>query len=79
MQHYASLMMGDTEVYGIATLIPGGYSFQAAGSHERRLVDARGSDLMLFGQVALADAQHDGDMLVGGPAMIATHRQQEVA
>ena len=57
IQHYASLMVAGEEVYGVATLVAGGYSFRPDGSREVRLVDYRNSDLMLYGQVAIADAQ----------------------
>ena len=38
IQHYASLTIGGEDVYGIATLIAGGYSFRPDDSREVRLV-----------------------------------------
>jgi len=71
VQHYASLLVNDVEVCGIATLVPGGYSFKADDSHDIRLVSYKSSDLLLFGRCDIADAQwaedcSHGDLLTLG-------------
>jgi hypothetical protein len=76
IQHYASLLVGDTEIYGVATLVPGGYSFKADDSREYRLIDYRNADLMLFGRVDLATEQYLADELRGGPAGVACDRTE---
>ena len=78
IQHYASLTIGGEDVYGIATLIAGGYSFRPDDSREVRLVSYKDSNLLLFGRCDLADAQYLTDELAGGPAAIACSRRQEV-
>jgi len=70
IQHYASLLIGDTEVNGIATLVPGGYSFRADDSGEIRLVSYKSADLLLFGQVDIADAQWSQDTSSGDLARL---------
>ena len=70
IQHYASLMVGGEEVYGIATLVAGGYSFRPDGSREVRLVDYRNSDLLLYGRCDIADAQWHEDLSTGDLARL---------
>jgi hypothetical protein len=70
VQHYASLTVGDEEVYGVATLIAGGYSFRPNDSHEVRLVSYKSSDLMLYGRVDLADSQWAEDLSHGDLAAL---------
>jgi len=75
IQHYA--YYGDT--YGTATLVNGsGYLFRAEGERTATLVSYKDPDLMLLGLVDAADAQHDVDLLVGGYAVVACTREQEV-
>jgi hypothetical protein len=76
--HYASYLVNGEEVYGTAELLNGsGYLFRKDGERQATLVSYKDVDLMLYGLVD-ADAQHDVDMLVGGPAMIACSREMEV-
>jgi hypothetical protein len=74
--HYASLMVGGEEVYGVATLIAGGYSFRPDDSRAVRLVSYRDTNLMLFGLCDVADFQHDVDLAVGGFAAVACGREE---
>ena len=76
--HYASLLVGGEEVYGVATLIAGGYSFRPEGSRAVRLVSSKDVNLMLYGLCDLADAQYIADELRGGPVGVCTSRQMEV-
>jgi hypothetical protein len=78
IQHYASLLVGDAEVYGVATLVAGGYTFRPDESREVRLVSYKDPNLMLFGLADVADMQHDIDMALGGFAAVACGREQEV-
>jgi hypothetical protein len=62
--HYASLLVNDEEVYGTAELVCGsGYLFRKDGERKATLVSYNDPNLLLFGLVALADAQAelDGD------------------
>jgi hypothetical protein len=69
---------GDT--YGTAELVNGsGYLFREDGQRQATLVSYKDPELMLLGLCDVADMQHDIDLAVGGPAMICTHRLQEVA
>ena len=61
VQHYASFIVDGAEVYGVATLVPGGYSFRPDGTHSVRLVSYTDADLLLYGRVDLADRQHEAD------------------
>jgi hypothetical protein len=78
IQHYASLLVGDNEVYGVATLVPGGYTFRPDDRREVRLVSYKDAALMLYGRCELADAQYIDDEIRGGAAAVACSRQQEV-
>jgi hypothetical protein len=74
--HYASLMVKDEELYGTAELVCGsGYLFRKDGELKATLVSYRDINLMLFGLVAVADAQADIDTLVGGAAAVACTRE----
>jgi len=77
--HYASLLVDGEEVYGVATLIAGGYSFRPEGSRAVRLVSSKDVNLMLYGLCDLADAQYIADELRGGPVGVCLSRLQEVA
>ena len=77
--HYASLMVGTEEVFGVATLIAGGYSFRPDDSRTVRLVSYKDADLMLYGRCDLADAQYITDELAGGAVGVCLSRAQEVA
>jgi hypothetical protein len=70
IQHYASLLIGDTEVHGIATLVPGGYAFKADDTGEYRLVSYKNTDLMLYGRCDIADAQWADDTSTGNVARL---------
>jgi hypothetical protein len=71
--HYAYL--GD--LYGTATLLNGtGYLFREEGALKATLVSYRDPELVLLGLVDVADAQHDIDMLGGGPAAVACSRTE---
>jgi hypothetical protein len=73
--HYARLMVGTDEIFGTAELLNGsGYLFRKDGERKTTLVSYKDRDLMLYGLVDVADAQHDIDMLVGGPAAVACGR-----
>jgi hypothetical protein len=63
-------MMGTEEVYGIATLIAGGYSFRPDDGREVRLVSYKSRDLMLYGRCDLADAQWAEDCSHGDLAAL---------
>lgn len=76
--HYASYMVGTEEVYGIATMVAGGYTFKPDDSRAVRLVSYRDSRLMLYGLVTLATDQYLADELAGGLAAICTSRQEGV-
>ena len=68
--HYASYIIAGEEVFGIATLIAGGYSFRLDGSREVRLVSYKDVDLMLYGRCDLADAQWAEDCATGDLARL---------
>jgi hypothetical protein len=73
--HYA--YYGD--LYGTAELLNGtGYLFRVEGERRATLVSYKAPELLLLGLVDVADAQHDVDLLVGGPATVACGRQMEV-
>jgi hypothetical protein len=74
--HFASLMVGGEEVFGVATLIAGGYSFRPEGSRAVRLVSYKDSNLMLFGRCDLATSQYLDDELAGGAVAICTSREE---
>jgi hypothetical protein len=76
VQHYASYEIAGEDVYGVATLIAGGYSFRPDDSRAVRLVSYKDPALMLYGRCDLADGQYLADELAGGAAWIATHRAQ---
>jgi hypothetical protein len=63
--HYASLEINGEEIYGIATLVAGGYSFRPDDGREVRLVSYKSSDLLLFGRCDIADAQWQEDTSTG--------------
>ena len=68
--HYASHMLGGTEVYGTAERTNGGYIFRPDTGTNAVLVDYRNVDLLLFGVVSLADQQWVSDQAGGG--LVAT-------
>jgi len=70
IQHYASLLIDDIEVFGVATLVPGGYSFRPDDSREVRLVSYKSSDLLLYGRCDIADAQWANDLQQGDLAAL---------
>jgi hypothetical protein len=70
IQHYASLEINGVEVHGVATLVPGGYSFKADDSREYRLVSYKDSALLLFGRCDIADAQWADDTSTGDLARL---------
>jgi hypothetical protein len=77
---YASLTVNNEEVYGTAELVNGsGYLFRRDGARQATLVSYRDTSLMLYGLVAVADAQYLTDELRGGPVGICLSRAQEVA
>jgi hypothetical protein len=77
--HYASYLVNGTEIYGTAELVCGsGYLFRQDGERRATLVSYTDVDLLLYGLADVADMQHDIDLAVGGPAMIACTRQMEV-
>ena len=67
------------DIYGTAELLNGsGYLFRAEGERTATLVSYKDPALMLLGLVDVSDAQHDVDLIVGGPARIACDRAMEV-
>ena len=74
--HYASLLVDGEEVYGVATLIAGGYSFRPEGSRAVRLVSSKDVNLMLYGLCDLTDAQYITDELAGGLVGVACGREE---
>jgi hypothetical protein len=79
--HYASYLdkRSGAEVYGTATLVNGsGYLFRQDGARTARLVSYTDVDLLLYGLVAVADAQYVDDDLAGGPVGVSLSRRQEV-
>ena len=70
IQHYASLLVADVEVSGIATLVPGGYSFRSDDSGEIRLVSYKSPELLLFGRCDIADQQWSQDTSSGDLARL---------
>jgi hypothetical protein len=78
--HYASLTVNHEELYGTAELVNGtGYAFRKDGERKAVLVSYKDVNLMLYGLVALADAQYLDDELRGGPVGVCLSRVQEVA
>jgi hypothetical protein len=60
--HYAALVVNGEELYGTAELVNGsGYLFRKDGERKATLLSYKDPALMLFGLVALADAQADAD------------------
>jgi hypothetical protein len=79
IMHYASYLVNGEERYGTAELLNGsGYLFRKGGERQATLVSYTDVNLMLYGLVDVADAQHDVDQLVGGAAAVACRRQMEV-
>jgi len=77
--HYASYLVNGVEVEGTAELVNGsGYLFRKDGERQALLVSYKDPELLLYGLVDVADAQHDIDMLVGGYAAIACSREEGV-
>lgn len=74
IQHYASLLIGGEEVYGVATRVDGGYSFRPDHVFMTRVVSYTDQNLMLYGLVDLADAQLGADLAAGGYAQVACNR-----
>jgi hypothetical protein len=69
--HYASLMQGETEVFGSAELIVGGYLFRADDTPRKAVaIDYRNADLVLYGLKPLADAQWAADCAHGDLAAL---------
>ena len=68
VQHYAQYH----DVHGIATLMAGGYAFQAEASADTWLVSYKDADLVLLGRCDLADAQRQADEAAGGLAALVT-------
>jgi hypothetical protein len=66
VQHYASLIIGGEEVYGIATRVDGGYSFRPDRVFPTRVVSYADPNLMLYGRVDLSEAQRVIDQGQGG-------------
>ena len=78
--HYASYLVHGADVYGTAELLSGsGYLFRQDGERTAILVSYKDVNLMLYGLVALADAQYIDDELGGGPVGLCLSRAQEVA
>jgi hypothetical protein len=78
--HYASYLVNDEEIYGTAEFVNGsGYLFRAEGERKATLVSYKDPELMLLGLVDVSKMQADVDRLLGGPALIACSRAQEVA
>jgi hypothetical protein len=68
---------GDT--YGTAELLNGsGYLFRQDGERQAVLVSYKDPELTLLGLCDVADTQAEVDELVGGYAMTACTRRQEV-
>lgn len=57
IRHYAFL--GETQ--GIATLVPGGYSFRPDDGRATRLAAYNDPNLLLLGRIDLAEAQREAD------------------
>ncbi len=75
--HYASYLVNDEEIYGMAQLVNGsGYLFRRDGERKATLVSYKDSRLMLFGLVDLADAQYIDDELAGGLVAVACSREE---
>jgi hypothetical protein len=69
--HYASLMQGETEVFGTAELIVGGYLFRSDDNPRKAIaIDYRNADLMLFGLKPMADDQWKRDTSSGDLARL---------
>ena len=59
---------------GIATRVPGGYTFRPEASHGTRVVSATDPALVLLGQCDLTDASRAADEAAGGlVARICSH------
>ena len=68
------------EVSGTAEFVSGsGYLFRKDGERQATLVSYKDPELMLLGRVDVAEMQQELDTLLGGPALIACSRAQEVA
>jgi hypothetical protein len=76
--HYASYLVGDEEVFGVATLIAGGYSFRPDDSRAVRLVSYKDVNLMLYGLVDVATSQYIDDEIRGGPVGVCLSREEGV-
>ena len=72
--HYASFLIDGQDVSGTAERTNGGYIFRPETGHKAVLVDYRNVDLLLYGQVSLADQQWVTDMAHGGYAHVACSR-----
>jgi hypothetical protein len=70
IQHYASLEVNGVEVFGVATLVAGGYSFRPDDSREVRLVSYKDGNLVLNGRCDIADAQWTDDTSTGDLARL---------
>jgi len=71
VKHYASLMVNDVEVFGVATLVNGtGYLFVADGERKATLINYKDPNLMLFGRCDIADAQWTTDTSTGDLARL---------
>jgi hypothetical protein len=75
IKHYASYLVHGQEVTGTAELLSGsGYLFRQDGSRTATLVSYKDADLLLYGLVALADAQWQQDLTHGDLAALAGAR-----
>jgi hypothetical protein len=64
-------MQAETEVFGTAELITGGYLFRADDNPRKAIaIDYRNADLMLYGLKPLADAQWTDDTSTGDIAWL---------
>jgi hypothetical protein len=69
--HYASLLQGETEVFGTAELVVGSYIFRSDANPRKAIaIDYRNADPMLFGLKPLADAQWQADCAHGDLAAL---------
>jgi hypothetical protein len=69
--HYASLLQGETDVFGTAELVTGGYLFRSDDNPRKAIaIDYRNADLMLFGLKPLADDQWTKDISTGDLARL---------
>ena len=74
--HYASYTIGTEEVYGVASLVAGGYTFKPDDSRAVRLVSYKDPNLMLYGLVDVATDQYLADELAGGPVGVCLSRAE---